>query len=82
MTVKIPITEEYQGGHISKLFFLRYASSRNLEDLDEWRQTGCRTAFADWHLAKWGARIEKNQHPIILEFDNEEDATYFLLRWS
>jgi hypothetical protein len=84
VTVRIPITEEYQDGYISKLFFRRYrfAMGKDQESLAEWRETGCSTTFADWHLAKFGARIETGRYPHILEFDNEEDATYFLLRWS
>ena len=84
ISITIPITEEYQDGYISKLFFrnYRFAMGKDQESLDEWMRTGCRTTFADWHLAKWGARIKTSQYPHILEFDSEEDAVYFILRWS
>lgn len=84
MTVKIPVTERYQGEHISKPFFRRYriAMGKDNDSVAEWMRTECRIPFSDWHLDKWGARMETSRYPYVLEFDREEDATLFLLRWS
>lgn len=39
-------------------------------------------AFRDKELEKYGARKVENLFNSYLEFENEKDATFFLLKWS
>lgn len=86
MTVKIPVTYKSKDGeHFLLPIFQNYVYHRTGEgrkNFKEWMSIDHKIPYSEWHLAKYGARLETRRYPHVLLFDSERDAMLFILRFS
>lgn len=63
------------------MFKVRYPDHHNFHCVCEWCMQNCKGRFysgTDWNMANWIASQENR----MFEFEKEQDATWFALRWA